>query len=392
MSRGEYYNWKNEKEGDRQADEEAETMSCGRSLTAWALFALFVAAIVAGCGVGGGPADAGAPVARRNLGTKATAFGDSITAGLQASSDQRRYANLVASTIGWTLTNKAQSGGLLADQATAIYSETVAPDADSFILTGYNDMRRFGTDNEGLAYFRNALSATMAWLALPESAKVRASGDNVVYTGVWGPTPAFPWMGKYSSQQGATATFSVNGPVIYVGGSVELAGTGTFSITVDGTIRATAGCGTNRTPSSGLRYAPFLVRIGGLQDIRHQVVLTVTSAAGNVFFDWAAGVAPAPLSAQSPYVYVGNTLRMRADAYSLGGPGTNSGSDAAVALYNDAIKSVCGGLSSDGLNAVYVDASSRYDPNGADLSFDLVHPSDQGMAKIAEAFIQTMGK
>jgi len=69
-----------------------------------------------------------------------------------------------------------------------------------------------------------------------------------------------------------------------------------------------------------------------------------------------------------------------------------AGSDAAVALYNDTIKAVCGGLADDGLNVVYVDASSKYDPNGPDLSFDLIHPSDQGMAKIADAYLLTMGK
>ena len=366
-------------------------MSRGRLLTVWALLVLFVAAIVVGCGAGGGPANAGSPNTFRKLGTKATAFGDSITVGLQASSDQRKYTNVVASTNGWALTNKAQSGSLLADMAATIYSETVAPDADFIVLAGYNDMRRFGTDIEGLAFFRNALSATMAWLALPEGAKIRATADNVVYSGAWGPSPAFSWMGKYSSQQGATASFSIDGPVIYIGGSVESAGTGTFSITVDGAVvRAAAGCGTMRTPSSGLRYAPFLVRVGGLPVGRHRVVLAVTSVVGNVFFDWVAGASPPPLSSSSPYVYVGNTLRMRAEAYALGGPGINSGSDAAVILFNTAIKEVCEELSADGLNVVYVDASSRYDPNGTDLSSDLIHPSDQGMANIAAAFLAQM--
>jgi hypothetical protein len=157
---------------------------------------------------------------------------------------------------------------------------------------------------------------------------------------------------------------------------------------VDDVDQGTWSASTSRAPASGFPYVPFLIRLTGLSPGRHTVVLTVTSAAGIVFFDWAAGIDP--FAGPRPFVYVGNTLRMRNDAYGMGAPWWSSGSDAAAALYNAAIRDVCDRLSADGLNVLCVDASAGYDPNTADVSPDLVHPGDPGMAKIAAAFIEVM--
>lgn len=342
-----------------------------------------------GCGGGGGGGQAAAP--RRNLGTKAACFGDSITVGIGATDNQFAYANIIARQNGWTLTNLAQSGTELADQVPAVYTETVAADANYFILAGFNDMRQFGTDNEGLSYYRDGLEAAMAWLSLPEAVKTRATADNVAYTGLWNPSPAYATLGKSSAQPGATATFSVDGSVIYVGATAKFGGTGTLSLAVDNVDKGTWSASASRAPSSGFPYVPFLIRLTGLSAGRHTVVLTVTSAAGTVYFDWAAGVDNLP--ATRPFVYVGNTLRMSAAGYAvpISPAMPANGSDAAVALYNAAAQAVCNALSADGLNVLYVDASASYDPNTADLNTaDGVHPSNQGMAKIAAAFVTVM--
>jgi lysophospholipase L1-like esterase len=368
-------------------------MNCGRSLTAGGFFAVFVAAIFVGCGSAGGAggaAGAGFPVTYRNPGTKATAFGDSITFGVGASAEQKRYPNIIAQAVGWTLTNKAISGSAIADQVPAIYSESVEPDGNSVILTGYNDMRHFGTDNEGIVFYRNALYPALAWLAIPERRKVRASDNNVTYLGPWAAFPAYGYLGRYATQRNASAAFTVDGTGIYICGMATYNSTGTFTASVDGVEKETRTCSASRTPGGGSPYSPFLVRIAGLADGPHAVVLTVTSDEGEVFFDWAAGVGGAASPSAKPNVFVGNTLRMRSSAYALGGQGIDAGSDAAVALFNATIRSVCADLVADGLGVYHVDASGSYDPNGPDVSPDLVHPSDQGMAKIAAAFLAQM--
>jgi hypothetical protein len=340
--------------------------------------------LILGCG-GGGDA---APF-QRNLGTKATAFGDSITLGYNASADQYRYANIIARKVGWTLTNRAQSGSQLADEIPVIYAETVAADGNSFLLTGFNDMRNFGTDNGGMTYYQDALYAALAWLSVPDGDKIKGAGDNVVFNGTWDISPFFNRTGRRSSQQGATAEFSVSGTVVYIASVSYYGGTGTFRVTVDGTEVGTYTCSTNIKPASQAAYAPFLIRLTGLPDGSHTVIITVTSASGNVSFDWAAGVGVAAKA--GPNVFVGNTLRMRPAGYGAAGPISNHGSDQAVAAINARIRAVCDDLARDGRNVVHVDACAVYDPMTSDIStMDEMHPSDQGMAKIAAAFLAAM--
>jgi hypothetical protein len=335
----------------------------------------------------GGGSDAAGPA--RNLGTKATAFGDSITLGYYASADEYKYANVIARKIGWTLKNMALSGTQLADEIPVIYAETVAPDGNSFLLTGFNDMRNFGMDNGGLAYYQDALYAALAWLSVPDGDKLKGAGDNVVFKGSWEVSPFFNRTGRRSSQQGATAEFAVSGTTVYIGSVSYYGGTGTFRVTMDGTERGTYSCSTNKMTASQAAYAPFLIRLTGLPPGPHNVVITVTSASGVVSFDWAAGVGGA--AEAGPNVFVGNTLRMRPVGYKAAWPLWDKGSDEAVAAINARIRTVCDDLARDGRNVFHVDVCAAYDPMTSDISTkDEIHPSDQGMAKIAAAFLAAM--
>ncbi|NJD62082.1 MAG: hypothetical protein FIA93_05100 [Deltaproteobacteria bacterium] len=320
--------------------------------------------------------------------TKAVCFGDSITAGVGASAERFRYANLIARENGWVLANKARSGGQLADMISIVYPEIVEADGTYLILTGYNDMRNFGIDNAGLSQYRKTLHAALAWLSIPDGDKIKASDGRVSYEGAWNASPV-PWgFGKYSGQRDARTTFRVSGSVIYIGATGTWNGTGTFSVSVDGEKKGDYSCSVSRTPASGLPVSPFLVRISGLSDGPHTVAITVASAAGNVFVDWAAGSPGA--GGAMPKVFAGNALRMRREAYALGAPYWNAGSDAAVSAINAVIREVCGELAGDGWNVAYVDASAGFDPDSADVGPDLVHPSDRGMETIAAAFLRRM--
>jgi lysophospholipase L1-like esterase len=319
---------------------------------------------------------------------KVVCFGDSITAGVGASAERYRYANLIARENGWVLANKARSGGQLADMISAVYSEVVEADGNYLILTGYNDMRNFGTDNAGLSQYRGALLAVLAWLSIPDSDKIKASGDRVAFEGAWSASSAPGGIGKYSGRRGDRAVFTVPGSVIYIGATGLWNGTGKFSVTVDGEEKGVYSSSVSRTPASGLPVTAFLVRLSGLSDGPHTVAVTVVSEAGNVYFDWAAGTSVAGRS--GPKVFAGNALRMRREAYLLGAPHWNSGSDEAVSAINAVIREVCRDLAGDGRNVACVDASAEFDPNSADVGPDLVHPSDRGMETIAAAFLRRM--
>lgn len=319
---------------------------------------------------------------------KAVFFGDSVTVGIGASADRYKFANIIAHENGWEIANKARSGTQLADEIPAIYSEAVVPDGNYLLLTGYNDMRNFGLDNNGLAQYRAALSAALAWLSIPDGEKIKASGGRMAYEGAWHASPAPGGFGKYSGQQGAKAVFTVSGSVVYIGGAGVRNGTGAFSVTVDGDPKGVYPCSVSRAPASGLPMAPFLVRLTGLSGGPHKVEITVTSAAGNVYLDWAAG--SRGTQGAGPKVFVGNALRMKREAYGFDAPYWNAGSDEAVSAINTIIGDVCGELAGDGRNVLHVDASAAYDPDTADVGPDLIHPSDRGMETIAAAFLRRM--
>lgn len=319
---------------------------------------------------------------------KAVFFGDSVTVGVGASADRYKYANIIALENGWALSNKARSGTQLADEIPAIYSEAVEPEGNYLILTGYNDMRNFGLDNNGLAQYRGALYAALAWLTIPDGEKIKASGGQVGYEGAWDASPSPGGFGRSSSRRGAKAVFTVSGSVIYIGGAGMRNGTGTFSVAVDGAPKGVYPCSLSRAPASGFPIAPFLVRLTGLSGGPHKVEIAVTSTAGNVYFDWAAG--SGGTHAARPRVFVGNALRMKREAYRFDAPYWNAGSDEAVSAINTIIRDVCRELSGDGGNVVHVDASAAFDPDTPDVGPDQIHPSDRGMEKIAAAFLGRM--
>jgi hypothetical protein len=327
-------------------------------------------------------------------GTLATAFGDSITDGNQSSDwPTKSYRGLIAIAKGWTVTNKAISGGELADffeGTTGIYRTTILPTSNSFALLGYNDMRHQGTTANGLLTFQREIYSALAWLAIPTSKIVFAQNAAVAYTGTWANGLIYGnSISKYSNDPGATATLSLYGTTIYIDmlqqGAASDRG---FTITVDGVSYGTyVGAEYLAPATSAIAYAPYLIRIPNLTPTMHTVVITV--AAGtvghNAFFNWAAS-AGGYTSEVNPAVYIGNTLRM-AD-YSGYSP-FNQGSDDAVRQFNQIIAAAVRNLSDDGLNIAYVDACANYN-TATDIYTDDVHPIDLGHSHIADAFLSAM--
>jgi lysophospholipase L1-like esterase len=313
-----------------------------------------------------------------------TAFGDSITVGSGATVGANAYVSLVAAGRDSIITNEGQGGTQITTQIDNILATTIGPYSASTILTGYNDMRCYGTDATKQATYSATLASALAWLALPESHKVRGTSAAVTYTGAW-TAIAQGRVGKYSATAGATASFSLTGTTIYVSYLRYTGTAGNFTVTIDGGAPVTVSANVGVTDCVSRAFSEGLYRVTGLSAGAHTVVLTQVS--NTLYFDWAAGFnAPGKLTA--PFVYIGNCLRMNATGYAAGSP-FNAGSDTAVSQFNALIQTAISTLFSDGLAVLSVDASALYDPS-ADVYTDNIHPNDQGHAKIAAAFLTVM--
>lgn len=320
------------------------------------------------------------------------AFGDSITVGTGASTTANSYASLVASAKGWTLSNLAGSGTQASDygspngQIDHVLQQTVADTTKSMILTGFNDMRAWGTASAGFLTYQDTLRAMLIWLSTRNSMLKTGQSLSCGWTNLT--TSAYPTnIGIYSSTNNATVSADVYGDVIYVVSIRLVSGGGTFTLTVDGTqFGGTYSCNGAQTTNRGTTYAPMVVRIDGLTETKHTVTMKVTSTTGNVYLMWMSGNRGVSTS-NGPEVWVGNCLRMPSAGYALSGYA--AGDDSVVGVYNSKIREIVRELSGDGLNITLADAGGAYDLS-TDVYSDNIHPNDTGHAHIADAFLKAM--
>jgi lysophospholipase L1-like esterase len=324
-----------------------------------------------------------------NQNTTLKTFGDSITEGYYASTTANRYANLVATRKGWTLTNVGSSGKRMNDAEIldAMYAETVTSAKNYSLMIGTNDAQASGSNEAKLDNFRGCLAAGIAWLAIPDTAKVKPSA--ATKTGTWTANTVYGGLDYYSNTNGSTMSATVRGNVVYVGYTRTTSDTGTFSVTIDGALVGTFGTQNTSivTRADSGQYGAYLLRFPNLANGAHAVTITVTSstATGNkVFMDWIAGNG-FPEEIGGPNVWLANTTRATDAYYAAHSPFT----DAAVAAYNSMTAEVATSLSSDGLNVCFVDLMAAVD-RSTDLYTDGLHPSDTGHAKIADAFVAQM--
>jgi lysophospholipase L1-like esterase len=319
------------------------------------------------------------------VGTAATAFGDSITVGQGASDADHSYIGLLAAAKNWVITSAAVSGSMAADQADAIHAAAVAVDSISTYMIGTNDEKLYNTPAL-LADFQSILLAELAWLAIPDSAKILGTDTGrVTYGGTWTDIPVWG-LGKYASVAGDSATFEFYGSnliiscLAYASDRTDT-NLGTFTVTIDGVLRGTyssAFQGVIDTIVGARDYAPFAIVVPDLAEAQHTVVLELTNSE-HVYFNWAAPTRGAQADS-GPYVYVSNVIRQSAAGYIA-----HDGSEADVTKFNTVIRAAASLLASLGLNVALVDSVNRLDPT-AHLDADGIHPNDAGHAAIAEAF------
>lgn len=309
-------------------------------------------------------------------------MGDSISRGYPVPATSWSY--LLADQLGWTLTNVGLDGAMAAEVADQVYSATIVPENEYAMHFGINDARIHGVNAARQAAFKSAEMALVAWLAIPETAKIRAVDTAAItYTGSWGASAAWSGaaIGRYSQTNGSTATCTVSGSVIYIGSIFQNPGGGTFTVHVDGVLKATLATDPGDTITSllGRGYMPRCIRIGSLANTAHTVLITVTSAtsgSNTVYLDWIAGNR---VTIDAP-VLVGNVTRQTAAGYAA-----NGGSDALTASYNVDILDNLTTLRADGLNASYIDVSASFDPNTETV--DGIHCNDAGQEKIKNIYL-----
>ncbi len=326
------------------------------------------------------------------------AFGDSITVGTGASDPSTTaYVPLLGVSENWAVSNFGHSGDQAADMADEVYfcsapgacvnsiPRLITTSTISTVMIGANDERIYYIDPGKLEIYRHALLAELAWLAIPTAQKVYGQSSSVTVTGTWTNTVAYGGsLGITSHTNGSTATASVFGRTVYVSTIVQDSTNATFTLSVDGTSYGPYNSfGTSSVATyNGRTYSPWLIRIPGLPNTMHSVIMTVTSPTGvtNVYLDWMAGSGWNP-QAIGPYVFVANVTRQTAAGYNAHG-----GSDLSVSEYCDAVSSQVQQLASDGLNVVLADANSYVNP-ATDISSDGIHPNDSGHGHIRDALV-----
>lgn len=321
-----------------------------------------------------------------------TVFGDSIMHGSGVNNPAiDGVVPTVGAATGWTMINKSVSATLIADegQTDSVFATPVDPSSRSLFLTGYNNMRTGGIVTKPLTSYRLNLAALVAWLAVPDTDKLRGTSPAITYTGSWQTVTGNYGdnLMKATTTIGDSASASVEGSAVYITGLALSYGGGSFDVKIDGVSRGTYSGNTAVNTPMGRTYAPFLVRIAGLADTKHAVKITQNGAGKIYVIDISSN--RIAHSAQRPEVWLANCLRMTAKGYTLGAPAYNRGSDRVVSLYNSAIRQVVNELSSDGLNVHLIDVSAAYIPE-EDVYTDETHPSANGAARIAAVMAEAM--
>ncbi len=319
--------------------------------------------------------------------TTLTAFGDSITEGNAASDSTNRFVNIITAVKRWSLVNHGVSWSGVADAADNIYGTSISASNPYLYMIGTNDVRIYAEDQTLRTVFQEAHLAELAWLGLPADVKITGRSPRVSYAGSWGDSPGLGpvgyGIGKSSFTQGDSATFTVAGRILLIGTIVADGNGGEFSLTVDGASQGRFRCyaATSVLTHRGRTYAPKGIRLSGLSDGNHLVVVTVTSPThpqNRVYFDWAAGI-----QAQTAFstVYAGSVPRFGSDSI-YGWTGWK---------YSTMIAANARTLRGDGLDIQYVDVAGYMDQH-ADLEPDSVHPNDAGHRHIAQAYLDAIDR
>lgn len=306
------------------------------------------------------------------------AYGDSNGVGYGLPSAASNYINWESELVKIPFVNNAVSSSCVWDQASQVYAASVAVNEGSQIMIGTNDLRKYGSAANNVDTFKRAHAALIAWMAIPEIGKVRATSPLISYTGNWGSTTVYPGFTIQGSPSiGSVASFTFTGSTLYFSTArTNVTGTrATATVRIDGVVVGTVTTqGYSANTLLGRDYGPALYRFGGLSAGQHTVTITtVTADAQNLFYvEWFAVPDAEKLSRP---VNVLNVARQVVSGGNL---------DATTIAYNAAISDNVTMLTGDGFHIGLVDVFSKIDP-ATDLQSDGQHFNLQGHNKVAAA-------
>lgn len=326
------------------------------------------------------------------------AVGDSITVGTASSNGNLAYSSLVTAKLGYTQSDLALASTQIVDQCTSnagasnqVYLGTSLPATDMWVwLTGYNDMRYFGTDATGLETYKRTLTSAVAWISRKAS-DCKQTGSDAAWTltGSWTQVIINGLTTSYSASSGDSASIVLNGTAITLSymSHFGLGDGGTFSVKIDG-VTVNASVDTDFGSLSGFAASsttsvPMALRFGGLAPGNHTLLVTLTSSAV-VQLCFACGNAGGS-NAVTPRVFLAPSLKMISSAYGANSP-YNKGSDAAVALYGTTVELIVRDAKADNREVYFADVNKYYSVSNG-LSGDSVHPNDIGHAQIYNAIL-----
>lgn len=235
------------------------------------------------------------------------AFGDSITLGLGSTNTTTKsyrgllnikYATNFTSSVNLTVSG-AIPGSYFNNSSTAPNYQFVAGDV-IFTQFGLNSVINNNSAPFSPLFFNDLMKSSMsslAWYAIPESAKVRAhdplipanSNPAVTFAGTWVHNySVYSTIASYGTGVGtSTATFTAPaGDTVYVWMYRTTGSQGNFTVTIDGVVYVGETGGLSYSNNTG-GFEPILLRYNVPYATSHTIVLALTS--GSYIF--TAGVA-----------------------------------------------------------------------------------------------------
>lgn len=299
--------------------------------------------------------------------------GDSIAEGIGASTTERRWYERFRPV------NYAVSASQVADVSGR--QRDVNVEDEYFLGIGGNDAIFYKDDAAKQEYFRRCFRACLAWRLLADRKTARGPQAGIAFTGTWGDMPTPSPCGKYTTQNGATASATVSGDTVYIGVSEgdypDMSEA--INVVIDGVNKGNFSVKrTGITTYLGQWWGRVAWRFTGLGAGSHSVIVTHVSPTGKfLHLDYIAGSA----QAATPRVIVGNVMKFT-DAY-MAEKGITV---ATIQAYNAIIAAVVAEFTAHGLPVSLLDRYANFDPATESADY-WGHPNDAWQRDFSKEFL-----
>lgn len=325
-------------------------------------------------------------------------FGDSFTAGNNSSTTAKRYTSTIDEALSTVEANWGVSGtGVFTATGAMFTNEAAFPNtAPATVMIGFNDVRAVGATAKNIAKIQGAHLAMIANHFLKTA--VAANNGSVTTSGTWTTVTAGTYkdkaslslsgLARTSTVLGSTLTYTSTGESLVIGcWGTDGTADGRFTVSVDGTVRATFDP-TNLNTTSALSDGASTrcqnaVVLFGLGGSTHTIVITTLDNKPTAI-DYIGTLQANNLA---PALLIGGVVKEDAIGYaaaftSYGTTITDADNDAADAAIQISVNL----FRAQGYPVVFVNTNKYYDRTTG-VYTDHIHPNDIGHGQIARAFL-----